>query len=199
MVSSTSVPPRTSVRIALPQLDAAAGIEPGRRLVEQQQAGCTDEAGAQVEPPAHPARVAPDEAVGRLLEAELSRAPRRAAAFAVPPAVPEQAGDHHQVLAPGHRRLDRRVLAGQPDDPAHLLRLAGGIDPGHPSGSPVGPEQRGHGPHERGLAGAVRAEHGGHLHRLEPARSRPASASISPRLPNRLVRPMASMMLVVSL
>ena len=39
----------------VPELDAAAWVEAGRRFVEQQQPGTADEAGAEVEPPAHPA------------------------------------------------------------------------------------------------------------------------------------------------
>ena len=86
----------------VPQLDAAARVETGRRLVEQQQAGCADEAGAEVEAAAHAARVAADETVGRVVEAELLED-----VVGGDPGgrttVPEQAGDHDEVLAAGQR------------------------------------------------------------------------------------------------
>ena len=54
----------------IPQLDAGARVEARRRFVEEQQAGCTDEAGAEVEAASHPARVAAHEAVGGVGEVE---------------------------------------------------------------------------------------------------------------------------------
>ena len=66
VVSSTSVPAAHERPDGLPQLHAAAGVEAGGRLVEQQQPGCADQAGAEVEAPAHAARVAAHQPVGRL-------------------------------------------------------------------------------------------------------------------------------------
>jgi hypothetical protein len=144
----------------VPQLDAAAGVETGGGLVEQQQAGRADEAGAEVEAAAHAPRVAPHEAPGGVGEAEggehvVGRPAGPAAAVA------EQAGHHDQVLAAGHGRFDRGVLAGESDEPADLLGVAGGVDARDPEAAAVGGQQGGHGPHQGGLAGAVGPEDGG--------------------------------------
>ena len=84
----------------------------------------------------------------------------------------EQPGDHHEVLAPGQGGFDRCALAGEPDDPANLLRLLDGVDAGDEQRAGVRLQQRGDRPDERRLAGTVRAEHGGHLagrrHEVEP-------------------------------
>ena len=68
VVSSTSVPSATRFRIALPQIHAAAGIEPGGRLVEQQELRSADQAGAEVEAAAHATRVGAHEAVAGVAE-----------------------------------------------------------------------------------------------------------------------------------
>ena len=93
------------------------GIEPGRRLVEQQQAGCADQAGARgraggASRPSRSARAGRRRRSGRSCSSTavaLTRPPGRR--------LPEQPGDHLEVLAAGHGLLDRRVLAGQPDQP----------------------------------------------------------------------------------
>ena len=115
----------------VPQLDPAAGIESCRRLVEQEQPRRTDQAGAQVEPPAHPARVGPGQAIGGFAQPELVEHGVRAVLrrLAIPS---EQSGDHLEVLAAAHGRLDRRELPGQPDDPAHRTRIATHVVAGHP-------------------------------------------------------------------
>ena len=91
----------------LPHLVAAARIEAGRGLVEEQQLGGHDDAGGDVEPAAHAAGVGLDQPVGRVGEAErveqlvgprLGR-PRREA---------EQPAEQHEVLAPA--QLARRPM-----------------------------------------------------------------------------------------
>ena len=52
----------------LPDRLAADRVEPGRRLVEEQDLGLVDERGGEVEPPLHPARVALDATVGGFLQ-----------------------------------------------------------------------------------------------------------------------------------
>ena len=79
----------------LPHLVAAAGVEAGGRLVEEQQVGRHDDAGGDVEPAAHATRVLLHQAVGGVGEPEgveqlagpLARGPRgeaRAAGRAAP-------------------------------------------------------------------------------------------------------------------
>ena len=53
-----------------PQLDPAAGVEPGRRLVEEEHRRCRDEAGREVEPATHAAGVVLDDLAARLRERE---------------------------------------------------------------------------------------------------------------------------------
>ena len=65
----------------VPQLDPAAGIETGRRLVEQQQPGSSDQTRAEVQPPAHPAGIRASQPVAGLDEPELLEH-RGGAAFA---------------------------------------------------------------------------------------------------------------------
>ncbi len=144
-----------------PQRDAARRVEPGGRLVEQQDAGPADEARAEVEAAAHPARPAAHETVGGIGEVEPVEYFRRVAA-GVGGGLAEQAGHHLEVLPPGHRLLDRGRLAGEPDQGPHAVRLAQGVDAGHAQRAGVGPGQRRHRAHERRLAGAVRSEHGEH-------------------------------------
>ena len=59
----------------VPELDPAARVEAGRRLVEKEQPWLSDQARAEVEPPAHASRVGADEPVGGLDEAELLEHP----------------------------------------------------------------------------------------------------------------------------
>ena len=70
MVSSTVVPSRDQRAHDVPHLVAAARVEAGGRLVEEQQVGRDDDAGGDVEPAAHAARVRLHLAVGRLGEVE---------------------------------------------------------------------------------------------------------------------------------
>ena len=57
VVSSTVVPSATSSSIVSHSVDAAARVEPGGRLVEEQHRRARDERGGEVEPAAHAARV----------------------------------------------------------------------------------------------------------------------------------------------
>ena len=98
----------------VPQLDAAARVEAGRRLVEQQQPRPPDEAGSEVEAATHPAGVRADQTVTGIAEVQTLEqvGGRRAGGSAVEP---EESGDQLEVLESGHRRLDRCGLAGQTD------------------------------------------------------------------------------------
>ena len=54
----------------VPQLAAAAGVQAGRRLVEEEDLGGDDEAQGEVEPAAHAARVGADALVGGIRQIE---------------------------------------------------------------------------------------------------------------------------------
>lgn len=144
-----------------PQLDPAVRVETGGGLVEQKQPWLPDEAGAEIQAAAHPARVGAHEPVPGVRESQPFEDLVGGAAGFVP-AQSEQPGEHAEVLGAGHGRLDRGVLAGQPDDPPNpsgfhadidtrdvdtaIVRPQEGrdsIDEGHLAGS-VWPQQRCH-------------------------------------------------------
>ena len=141
-----------------PELVAAARVEPGGGLVEEQQLRRADEAGAEVEPTAHAARVRAHESVAGVGEAQLLEDGLRRLAGSLA-AVAEEAGHHHQVLPTGHGRLDRGVLPGQADEAPHLGRVGDDVDAGDGQGAGGGLHEGGDGPDEGGLPGAVGAEH----------------------------------------
>ena len=71
---------------------------------------------------------------------------------------PEQLGRHLQVLPPGHRGLDRGVLASQADVAADGDRVGRDVAASHPQPAAGRPQQRGDRPDERGFPGAIRPE-----------------------------------------
>ena len=158
----TLVPAATRDADRIPQLEAGARIEAGGRLVEQQDARRAHEAGAEVEPAPHATRVVLDRAVGVVGQEDLGE--HGIGGGAGPGSiVAEQPGDHHEVLAAGERRFDRRALAGEADDATDLIGMLDRIDAGDVQRSGVGLQQGRHCPDQRGLAGTIRAEHGGDL------------------------------------
>ena len=103
----------------LPEPDAAARVEPGRRLVEEEDRRAGDQRRGEVEAAAHAARVGADQAVGGVAEVEVLQQlggarPRLALRQVVEPP------DHLEVLGPGQVLVDRRVLAGEADPRAQL-------------------------------------------------------------------------------
>ncbi len=114
----------------VPQLDAAAGVEAGCRLVEEEQARRAHQARPEVEAPAHPARVGLHQAVPRLGEAESIEGGGAGGACRAPGLAVEP-GHHGEVLPAGHHLLHRRGLTGQSDHAAHGLRLADHVVAGH--------------------------------------------------------------------
>jgi hypothetical protein len=141
----------------VPDLGAAARIQPGGRLVEEEHRGRQDHAHGEVEPPAHAAGVLADrpgagvgevEAIQQLVGAPAG-GPRRQV---------EQPAEHHQVAAAVEDLVDRGVLADQPDPPPYVRGLRGhveAVDRGSPA---VGAQQGGEDADGSGLARPVRAE-----------------------------------------
>ena len=118
----------------VPQLDPAARVQPGCRLVEQQEPRRAHQARAEVQLPPHATGVGAHEPPARLAEPEpLEDGPGVRARLAA--ALPEQPGDHLEVLAPRHGRLNRRVLAGETDRPAYPVGLAADVVPGDTKGA----------------------------------------------------------------
>ena len=69
-MSSTVVPSGHQLLDRRPHLDPALGVEPRRRLVQEQDTRPCDEGRRDVEPPAHPTRVRLRRPVGRGHEVE---------------------------------------------------------------------------------------------------------------------------------
>ena len=78
-------------------------------------------------------------------------------------ALAEQPGHHFEVLPAGHGRLDRCVLARQPDHLPHCGRLAAGVVAGHEEVAAVEAQQGRNRADERRLAGPVGPQEGDHL------------------------------------
>ena len=114
---------------------------------------------AQIEPAAHAARVLLDRPIGIIGQRDLGEHSDRRC-LGASSIVSEQPGDHHEVLASGQGGFDGSALAGEPDDPANLLRMLDGVDPGDEQRAGVRLQERGDGPDQRRLARAVRSEHG---------------------------------------
>jgi len=141
----------------LPELVAAARVESGGRLVEEQHARHRDEAGGEVEPAAHAARQVLREPVGGIEEVELVEQ----GGGAPPPFGPAQVVQvrhQQQVLLAGEQVVDRGELAGDPDRGPYRGRVPGHVMACDAHLAAVGVHQRGHDLHGGGLAGAVGTE-----------------------------------------
>ena len=148
----------------LPQPEPAAGVEAGRRLVQEQHRRAEHERGREVEPAAHAARVRLHGPPGGLGEVEpleqLARPVARRGTWHV-----VQAADHLEVLEAGQVLVDGRVLAGEADLGAQRRGVAHDVEPRDPRGAAVRLQQRGQDPHRGGLAGSVGAEQSQHAAR----------------------------------
>src|SRR5262249_7476386 len=105
-----------------PERGAGLRVEPRRRLVEEEDARPGDEAERDVQPAAHPARVAADDAVGGALDLDQAQelvdaAAEIAAAEALHPALEQQ------VLAGGGADVDPGVLRDVADRAPDAVRV----------------------------------------------------------------------------
>ena len=147
-------------RDLLPDRLAADRVEAGRRLVEEEHPRLVDERRGEVEPPAHPARVGADAAVGGLRRGRRARAARRRAAR---PRAPTG-----RAASPAARISSRPVISGSSAaswraTPIARRTSAASSTTSWPAtrGAAAGrAQQRGQHPHRGRLAGAVRAEEG---------------------------------------
>ena len=180
VVSRRVVPSFDELADDVPHLQPAPGVEPGRRLVQEQDLRPADEARAEVQAPAHAARVGlggPVRRVGQLeaLEHRL-RPPARLGRGQV-----VQAPDHLEVLEAREVLVDGGGLAGEPDHVAEPLGVADHVEPGDGGPAAVGVQQRRQDPDGRGLAGAVRAEQAEHGAAAGPGGRRRRPPSTSPK------------------
>ena len=124
VVSRTVQPSATRLADRVPHLAAGARVQAGGRLVEEDQRRPRDQARREVEPPAHAAGELRERPVGGLLEPELlEQAPAVARASAE--RRPCRRPNSHRFSVAGEVLVDRRVLAGDADQLADAMRLAG--------------------------------------------------------------------------
>ena len=98
----------------LPERAPALRVEPGRRLVEEQDPGPVDERQGEVEPPLHAARVAADLAIGRLGEPDaLDQLVAARASLGLRDTLQRRLQPH--VLARGQVHVERRLLQRRAD------------------------------------------------------------------------------------
>jgi hypothetical protein len=149
----------------LPHVDAAGGVQAGRRLVEEEDPRPVHERQRQVQPPLHPAGVAADLAVRRVAQAHaLDQLVAAPAPLALRHAL--QRGLQLHVLAPGQQRVQGRLLQRGADRRAHGGSRAHDVVARHASGARGGREQRGQHQHGGRLAGAVGPQEAVDLTRL---------------------------------
>ena len=120
----------------LPHDPPAARVEAGRRLVEEDDPRVADEGHRQVEPAAHAARVRRGRLAGGVDEVEPLEQLRDAPA-ALLLAEMAQVGHQAEVLLAGEQLVDRRELAGDADEAADRVGLAGDVVAGD-----AGPRRR---------------------------------------------------------
>src|SRR3989440_640465 len=140
-----------------PKRGPALDVEPGGRLVEEEDPRRVDERHRQVEPAFHASRVAAHLPVGGLREPDACEQLVGAGLAHVARERLER-GLQPQVLAAGEERVERSLLKRGADRRAHLWPLADDVEAGDARGALRGRQQRGEHVHRRRLARAVRAE-----------------------------------------
>ena len=115
-----------------------------------------DERRGEVEAAAHAARVGADPPVGGLAEADAFDQ-RVAAALGLAADQPVERRLQADQLAPGHQRVERRLLQRDADRAAHVGRLLDDVEARHPGAAAGRAQERGQHAHGGRLPGAVRA------------------------------------------
>jgi hypothetical protein len=132
-------------------------IQPGGRLVEEDEPGVAEEGHGQVEPPLHATRVGRHHLTGRLDQLEpLEQLAGAAATFSSVQVM--EVGHQDEVLLAGEQFVHRRELPGDTDGSPHLVGLSGQIEAGDVNVACVGVDERREDPHRGGLARPVRTE-----------------------------------------
>jgi hypothetical protein len=157
VVSRIVTPAGHQVADHLPHGPAAAWVQAGGRLVQEDDPRVADQAHGQVEPPPHAAGVGLGRLPGRPGQVEpLRQLGGPPPAFG--PAQVAQVGHQQQVLLAGEQVVDRGHLAGDADRGPDRVRVPGQVMAPDPDLAPVGPDERGQDVHGGGLAGPVGAE-----------------------------------------
>ena len=141
----------------LPHHAAAARIEAGRGLIEEDDPRVADQGHREVETPLHAPGVGRDGLLGRLDQVEaLEQLIDSSTALGL--AEVPQVGHQLEVLLAGEELVDRGELAGDADDRADRVRLAGDVVAGDLDLAAIGGDQGREDPDRGRLAGAVRSE-----------------------------------------
>jgi hypothetical protein len=150
----------------VPEGRAALDIEPGRRLVEEENPRRMDEGKREVEAPLHPAGVAAHLAVGGLGEADALEE-KLATRGALRAREALEGRLQPQMLTAGEQRVEGRLLERGADRCTDLRALADDVEPGHGRSARRRGEKRRQHVHRGRLAGAVRAEETEDLPRVD--------------------------------
>ena len=140
-----------------PHVISPARVQAGGRFVEKQDGRRQDQSCRDVEASPHPAGVAGDRPSCGIGQAE---AFEQLVGPCARPVLgePEEAAEHHQVLASGEQFVDGRVLPDQADRASDRTGPAADVVAGHRGDSGVQVDEGGQGPHGRALAGPVGTE-----------------------------------------
>jgi hypothetical protein len=106
-----------------PHVGAAPRVQARGRLVQEQHPRLADQAGRQVQPAAHPARVRLGHPGGGVGQVETGQQLGRAGP-GLGSRQAQQSADRDEVVRPGQPLVHRRVLAGGPDELPDLVRVA---------------------------------------------------------------------------
>ncbi len=150
-------PGRGELADDLPHGEAAAWVQAGGGLVQEDDPGLTDEGHGEIESPSHPARVGRQQLVGGVGEVELLQQ------FSDPPssslaAEVAKIGHQAQILGPGEQVVHGRELSGDPDVRPHPVRVGGHVVTGDLHDARIGRNQGRKNADHCGLAGPVRAQ-----------------------------------------
>jgi hypothetical protein len=162
VVSSRVGAPSDQLPDELPHVVAAAGVEAGGGLVEEEDGRLGDEGAGHVEPATHAPGVGLHRPVPGLGQVEaFQQLPGPLARLGLPE--PVEPAHHVEVLESGQVLVDGGVLAGEPDALPDRLGIGAHVDAGDLDRAGVGLEQGGEDADGRRLAGAVgpeQSEHG---------------------------------------
>ena len=176
------MPPGNERADSLPHLVAAPRVEPRGRLVQEHHRRGEDEAGREIQPPAHAPGIILRLLAGRIGEPETLQEIVRPPTGLPHPQMIEPA-EGLQVLTTREDLVHRRVLPRQAYAVTDLFGLAHHVEPRDLGPATVRPEQSREYPHRRGLPSPVRPEQPAH-----PALRYPEiQASQSLRLPEALL------------
>jgi hypothetical protein len=141
----------------LPHGTAATRVEPGGRLVEEDQARVADQGHREVQPAPHAPRISRGCLachVGQVKAVQQGRG----APSGLGPAQAVQVRHQEQVLLAGEKVVDRRELAGDADRGADRVGVVRQVVAGDAHLAAIGADQGGQDVHHGGLPGAVGAE-----------------------------------------